>query len=125
MSTEPRTVRVNVLRTYRATVSEPDWCVGHGDDDAAQFRPDITHFGPEHRLTFNGEELLRVMLAQAPFARKSSRELCAYVEQAGYTASLDPASLYDLAAALDSAADQLRDFADQLTTLTSGEGDQR
>ncbi|MFE7446836.1 DUF6907 domain-containing protein [Streptomyces chartreusis] len=115
MSTEPHTVRVNVLRTYRLEVPEPTWCVGH--DDIAQFRRDITHYGPEHRLTFNGDELFKLMLAQSPLARNGSRDVEAYVEETGYTGSLDAAGLYDLAAALDHAADQLRTFADQHADL--------
>ncbi|MEV0183831.1 hypothetical protein AB0I54_31785 [Streptomyces sp. NPDC050625] len=46
MSTEPRTVTVNLLVTKPLEIEEPDWCVGHRDDHA-QFRPDLTHNGPE------------------------------------------------------------------------------
>lgn len=123
MSTEPEpnTVRLTVLRTYTATVPEPDWCAGHADDDPAQYRPDIHHFGPEHRLTFNGADLFKVMLAQSPFARNAGRGTCAYLEQAGGGIELDGPGLYDFAAALDSAADQLRDFADEHARLLGGE----
>jgi hypothetical protein len=120
VSTEPRTVRVNILRTYRLDIPEPDWCTGH--DDIAQRRVDLMHFGPEHRLTFNGDELFKLMLAQTPYARNAGRGVEAYVEQAHYTGSLDTAGLYDLAAALDHAADQLRAFADQHADLLDGGG---
>ncbi|OQD52742.1 hypothetical protein BM536_032045 [Streptomyces phaeoluteigriseus] len=115
-----RTVSVHVLRTYRLEVEEPDWCVD--PHEHAQHRSDITHYGPEHRLTFNGAALFRVMLAQTPMARKASRDTRAYIEHTNFTATLDAAGLYDLAAALDSAADQLRDFADQHEAFLAGGG---
>lgn len=75
---------------------------------------------PEHRLTFNGEPLFALMLAQAPFSERADSQVCAFVEQTKYAASLNPAGLYDLAAALDGAADQIRDFADQLAGIVTG-----
>lgn len=115
------TVRLNVLRTHRETVPEPDWCAGHASD-RAEFRTDITHFGPEHRLTFEGAELFKLMLAQSPFSAASSRNVGAYVEETGYTGTLDMIGLYSLAAALEGAADQIRAFADQHAHLLTGGG---
>ncbi|KUN03972.1 hypothetical protein AQI95_21270 [Streptomyces yokosukanensis] len=115
---EPRTVTVPTLDHGDVTVPEPDWCTGHGP--FPEHRADLTHYGLEHRLTYNGAELFRLMLAQTPLAERASREVCGYVEQAGYTGSLDQGGLYDLAAALDAAADQLRAFADQHAALLAG-----
>jgi hypothetical protein len=118
VSTE-RTVTLPTHDHGDVTLPEPSWCAGH-PNPRTQYRADLTHYGPEHRLTFNGEPLFVLMLAQAPLAERSSRDLTAYVEQSGYTGDLDPAGLYGLAAALDGAADQLRAFADQLAALLAG-----
>jgi hypothetical protein len=102
------------------TLEEPAWCAGHQDHHPGTYRADLTHYGPEHRLTFNGVELFRLMLAQTPYADRASRDTCAYVEQSGSTGSLTPAGVYDLAAALDHAADRMREFADRLAVLLDG-----
>jgi hypothetical protein len=120
VSTEPRTVTLPTLDAGDITLPEPVWCAGHADHRPDTYRADLTHYGPEHRLTFNGEELFRLILAQAPLSEPASRAVVAYVEESGYTGSLTPAGLYDLAAALEGAADQMRAFADQLTALLTG-----
>ncbi|MET9762089.1 hypothetical protein ABZ016_24035 [Streptomyces sp. NPDC006372] len=119
MTTEPRTVTLPTEDHGNVTLPEPSWCAGHRNPQP-QHRADLTHYGPEHRLTFNGSELFRLMLTQSPLAERASRDVGAYVEQSDYTGSLDPASLYDLAAALDTAADHMRVFADQLASLVNG-----
>lgn len=119
MSTEPRTVTLATEDFGPVVLPEPAWCAGHPDPHP-QYRTDLTHYGTEHRLTFNGRELFRLMLSQTPYAERESRDTCAYVEETGYTGSLDPAGLYDLAAALDHAADHMRDFADHLAVLLDG-----
>lgn len=116
---EPRTVTLPTSDHGDVTIPEPVWCVGHPDPHA-EYRSDLTHFGPEHRLTFDGQPLYTVMLAQSPLSEIASRKTCAYVEQSGHTGSLDAGGLYDLAAALDAAADQLRAFADQHSALLAG-----
>ncbi|MBE4789934.1 DUF6907 domain-containing protein [Streptomyces caniscabiei] len=118
--TEPRTITLPTEDHGPVTLPEPAWCRGHADHHPDSYLTDLTHFGPEHRLTFNGTELFRLMLAQTPYADRASRETCAYVEQSGYTGSLDPAGMYDLAAALDHAADRMREFADRLAVLLDG-----
>lgn len=117
MSSEPRTVTLPTVDHGDVVLTEPSWCVGHADHLPDSYRADLTHYGPEHRLTFNGATLFRLVVAQSPLADRASREVCAYVEQAGDSGSLDPVGLYDLAAALDHAADHMREFADQLTAL--------
>lgn len=118
--TEPRLITLPTEDHGTVTLEEPSWCRGHSDHHPGTYRTDLTHYGPEHRLTFNGQELYRLMLAQTPYAERASRQVCAYVEESGYTGSLTPAGLYDLAAALENAADRMRDFADQLATLHDG-----
>ena len=119
--TEPRLITLPTEDHGPVTLPEPDWCRGHSDHQPGTYRADVTHFGAEHRLTFNGSELFRLMLAQTPYADRASRQVCAYVEETGYTGSLDPAGLYDLAAALDHAADRMREFADQLAVILGGD----
>ncbi|KUL26630.1 DUF6907 domain-containing protein [Streptomyces regalis] len=120
MSTE-RTVTLPTIDQGDVTLPEPSWCAGH-PNPRPQYRTDLTHYGPEHRLTFNGEPLFALMLAQSPLSERASRNIEAYVEESGYTGSLTPAGLYDLAAALDQAADHMRVFADQMAALLAGGG---
>ncbi|WP_371670010.1 hypothetical protein OG985_21645 [Streptomyces sp. NBC_00289] len=115
----PRTVTLPTHDHGDVTLPEPTWCAGH-PNPRPQYRTDLTHYGPEHRLTFNGEPLFALMLAQSPLSERAGREVSAYVEESGYTGSLDPTGLYGLAAALDAAADQMRAFADQLSPLLGG-----
>jgi len=122
VSTEPRTVTLPTVDHGEITLPEPSWCAGHADHRPDSYRADLTHYGPEHRLTFNGQPLFRLVIAQTPLADRASREVCAYVEQIGDSGSFDPAGLYDLAAALDGAADHMREFADRLAAvLAEGE----
>jgi hypothetical protein len=118
--TEPRPITLPTVDHGEITLTCPAWCTGHADHHPGTYRADLTHYGPEHRLTFNGVELFRLMLAQTPHAERTSREVCAYVEETGYTGSLTPAGVYDLAAALDQAADRMREFADRLAVLLDG-----
>lgn len=76
MSTEPRTVHVNVLVTKSLEIDEPSWCVGH-DADRAQFRPDITHNGPE-------------VSAQIETGRGPAPFLTAWFSQSPYGARPEP-----------------------------------
>ena len=116
----PRTIVLPTEDHGPITLPEPAWCRGHADHLDDSHRCDLTHFGHEHRLTFNGIELFRLMLAQTPHADQADRETCAYVEQSGFTGSLDPVGLYDLAASLDHAADHMREFADRLASILDG-----
>ncbi|MDX3571946.1 DUF6907 domain-containing protein [Streptomyces sp. ID05-47C] len=120
MSTEPRTVTLATEDHGDVTLTEPDWCRGHQDHHPDSYRADITHYGTEERLTFNGEALYVVMLAQTPMSENADHDVSLYVEQAGHTGGFTPTGLYDLAAALDGHADRLRDLADQLARILAG-----
>ncbi|MFH9012518.1 DUF6907 domain-containing protein [Streptomyces sp. NPDC017943] len=122
MSTEPRTVDVHLLVTKTLQIDEPDWCAGH-DDDRAQFKPDITHYGPEHTITAGGYPLFRAMLAQSPYAEITPRTLGLYVEQQDLTGSYTPDEVEELADALVEAATRLRALGRELDALIEG-GDQ-
>lgn len=109
-----RTVTLPTLDRGSVTLAEPAWCAGHADHRPGH-RVDLIHCGPQLAATFHGQEFATACLVQAPFANRTSTAPAVSVsllEQA-----LDPVSLYVLAAALDSHADQLRELADQLAVL--------
>jgi hypothetical protein len=119
----PRTITLPTIDHGPVTLTCPAWCVGHPDHRPDTHRVDILHKGPDVTLTFRGGEILSAGLAQSPFASPSAPEfggrmVGVSVYPPGRT--LDPVSLYDLAAALDGYADQLRNLADQLTLLLGG-----
>ncbi|MET7651539.1 hypothetical protein [Streptomyces sp. NPDC005486] len=123
MSTEPRTVTLQTEDHGDVTLPEPSWCRGHDDHSPTMYRCDIVHYGTETVLAYQGAALYRVMLAESPYAtRPEQRAVVAYIEQADHTADFTPAGLYDLAATLDTHADRLRDFADQLDTIRNRGG---
>lgn len=122
MSTEPRTITLDTQDFGPVTLPEPSWCRGHDDHQPGSYRVDLTHYGTETVLTYQGAELWRVMVTASPYAtRPEDRPMCAYLEQGHYTGDFTPAGLYDLAATLDAHADQLREFADTLARLVDGE----
>lgn len=121
MSTEPRTATVNLLVTKPLEIDEPDWCAGHRDE-RAQFKPDITHFGPEQAVEFNGFEILRAMLAQSPYSERSSTAVALYVEASDFTGSYPPDGIEQLADALGQAAARLRVLGRDLTDVIAGGG---
>ncbi|MFJ3229793.1 DUF6907 domain-containing protein [Streptomyces sp. NPDC086787] len=114
MNAEPRTVTLRTLDHGNVTMPEPAWCAGHADHRPVD-RADLTHSGTETPLTFHGHTLWTALLSQYPFATDHATGL--YVEQGGFALTLDPVSLYSLAAALDTHADQLRALADQLAAI--------
>ncbi|MGW7239715.1 DUF6907 domain-containing protein [Streptomyces sp. NPDC054813] len=123
MSADPRTVQVNILTTRTLEIDEPDWCVGHRDD-RAQFKPDLTHYGPEHTITApDGDALLKVMLARSPFSERSSSALELYVEAGDYTGSCDQEGIEELADAMVQGAAQLRALGRQLAGIIERGGE--
>ncbi|MEU5339342.1 hypothetical protein AB0H18_00550 [Streptomyces sp. NPDC020766] len=120
---EPRTVTLATADHGDVTLDEPSWCIGHADHRPDDQRADILHRGPDVTLTFRGHHIADVGLVQSPFTvtdvpELSSRTPGVSVSLIGRT--LDPSGLYSLAAALDGYADQLRDLADQLSTILGG-----
>ncbi|MFG2473564.1 DUF6907 domain-containing protein [Streptomyces fagopyri] len=124
---EPRTVTLPTADRGEVTLPEPDWCRGHADHRPDTQRADITHNTHDIHLGTRDRAIGTAVLSQAPCSEHSTRGIYAFVGLAfesgpgGHT----PVALHDLAASLDTAADQLRDLADQLTTLTSNEGGAR
>lgn len=119
MSTQPRIAIVNLLVTKPLEIDEPDWCTGHRTD-SAQFKPDITHNGPEHPIEINGFPILLAMLSQAPYTECASSALCLYVEQGDFTGSYNPDEVEQLADALVETAAQLRVLGRSLADLLDG-----
>lgn len=77
MSTEPRTVHVNVLVTKSLEIDEPTWCVD--PHDTTQFRPDITHNGPEVSARINIRQrtvdFLTAWVAHSPYSDRAPQPL--------------------------------------------------
>ncbi|QDN58692.1 hypothetical protein [Streptomyces sp. S1D4-20] len=121
MSTEPRTAQVDVFVTKSLEIDEPDWCVGHRDD-LAQYKVDITHYGPEHAIASHGFDLFSARLGQSPFADRATSDLVLYVEQTNLTGSLNPDEVDALADALIEAAARLRELGRDLAAILDGGG---
>ncbi|MGW3936462.1 DUF6907 domain-containing protein [Streptomyces phaeochromogenes] len=120
MSTDPRTAMVELLVVKPLEIDEPEWCAGH-DDGRANFKPDVTHLGPEQTLNFRDETLWTLQVAQSPFASDAdARTIGMYVEQGDYAHTLDPAGLDELAATLVEQACVLRARARELSALLGG-----
>lgn len=118
MSTRPRTAPVEVIVAETMQVLEPDWCTGehHGLHHMA----DVGHQGPDVSLTFRGRHITEACLTQSPYAERATRDIEVSVSLTGQ--SYDATGVYELAAALDSYADRLRDLADQLVAIRAEEG---
>ncbi|GAA4999571.1 DUF6907 domain-containing protein [Streptomyces siamensis] len=116
MSTEPRSVVVNVLTTKALEIDEPDWCVDpHG---GAQFRPDLTHNGPEIAASFETSlgivTYLRAWISHAPYAALADEPLpIVAVELDAEVVTLDPASLRAFTATTRAHLDALDRLADE------------
>jgi hypothetical protein len=115
VSTEPRTVTLATCDAGDVILPEPSWCRGHADHRPDTHRVDLDHKGVEHRLTHNGALLWTMFIGQTPYAsRPEHRSPGVYVAQEGYAETHTRIALYDLAAALDAHADQMRALADEL-----------
>jgi hypothetical protein len=113
------TVTLETLDRGNVTIPEPTWCAGH-DDHAPVHRSDLTHYGPETRLTFRGAVLHRFRIGQAPFARLDTRELCGYLVQEEFAVSITPAGLQAFADVLVCHAGALRHEARKLAAILAG-----
>ncbi|MFC8433709.1 DUF6907 domain-containing protein [Streptomyces sp. NPDC057253] len=120
MSIEPRTATVNVFVTKPLTIDEPDWCAGH-PDDRAQYKVDITHYGPEHVLEAHGFQTLRALISSSPFSEHQPGPVL-YVEDGNFTGSYTPDEVEQLADALVESAEQLRALGRQLAEILAGGG---
>lgn len=124
MSTEPRTVTLATIDRGPVTILCPAWCSGHTHHDPQTQYADIIHSAPETSLTFRYTTLLAAGLVQSPHASEDTAPGLGgptpgvSVHPLGET--LDPVGLYELAAALDTYADHIRDLADKLDTLLAG-----
>jgi hypothetical protein len=123
VSTEPRTITLPTADYGDVTLPEPAWCTGHPNHQPDDQRADIHHSGPEVSLIWRGRHITDACIVQSPFTETDIPELSSRtpgVSVSVIARTLDPTSLYDLAATLDTYADQLRDLADQLDTLLGG-----
>lgn len=124
MSTERRTVTLVTSDHGDVTIPEPSWCAGHADHVPGH-RADILHLGPDVTLSFRGHHIADASLAQVPFAAPGDPEIGSPTPGVSISLigrALDARGVYELAAALDTYADRLRDLADQLLVIVA-EGD--
>ncbi|MET8409682.1 hypothetical protein ABZV34_16570 [Streptomyces sp. NPDC005195] len=117
MSTEPRTVNLPTADYGAVTLPCPEWCAGHADHRSDTRRADLAHSGPDVVLAFRGQQVSYACLDQAPYADTGPRHPQISLSLIGI--ALDAGGVYEFAAALDRYADQLRDLADQLDTITA------
>ncbi|WP_103542045.1 DUF6907 domain-containing protein [Streptomyces sp. SM1] len=117
--TEPRTITLATTDHGDVTISEPSWCRGH-EDHLPEERADLAHNTDDVILKWRGQPLVFACLDQAPYADTASRDVHVSVSLVGQ--ALDAREVYELAAALDTYADQLRTLADQLLVVRA-EGD--
>lgn len=119
--TQPRTVTVNTVDHGPVAFTCPPWCVTDHAAVPVGYRVDISHDGQKTPLRFNGQVLGDCLISQAPFAERGTRDIQGFVVVTyGEDRGFDPSGLYDLAACMDSHADQLRDLADQLSRILAG-----
>ena len=123
MSTEPRTVTVNVLVTNSLEIEEPEWCVDshHG----AHFRQDLTHNGPEIAAAFDTAlgtlRYMRAWISHAPYGLLAPEPLPVIaVEIGGDAVSVDPDGLRAFVAATRAHLDALEQFADEAERIRGG-----
>jgi hypothetical protein len=124
VSTEPCTITLATADHGDVTLPCPAWCAGHTHHDPESLRVDIVHAGPTVDCTHHGHTLLSAELVQSPYSTSSAPELGGRtpgVSVYPLARTLDPVQLYDLAATLDTYADQLRQMADHLDTLLGGD----
>lgn len=122
MNAEPRTVSVNVLVAKALEIDDPDWCVD--PHDGANFRPDITHNGPEisaHFDTPHGTaEYLTAWISHAPYAALAPEPLpTVAVEIDGGAVPLDPEGVRAFTAATRAHLDALDALADECERIRS------
>lgn len=115
--TEPRTITLATTDHGDVVLPEPSWCAGHADH-LPEERADLAHSGEDVVLQFRGQPLAYAALDQAPFAEHAPRDVQVSVSLTG--TAMDAREVYELAAALDRYADQLRDLADELAAILAG-----
>ena len=118
MTTDPRTVTVDVIVHKPLNIDEPDWCTGHPDARGG-YKVDIAHNGPEHVIAPAGRELFRAYLTQAPYS-SVDRTVGLYVEAAEITLTDTPEGVARFADELTAAAEELRLLARELARIHAG-----
>ncbi|GHH38156.1 DUF6907 domain-containing protein [Streptomyces candidus] len=115
-----RTVTIQTADHGGVTFPEPGWCLG--DHEVGGYRADLSHTGREVQLDYDDEALLLASFVQDPFATRGPRTVGLYVEQTGFSRTLDPDEVDQFADALVSHATVLRALPRQLAALRTWEG---
>ena len=125
MSTEPRTVRVDVLVTKSLEIDEPDWCV---DPHAgASFKADITHNGPEVAARVDTRrgpaEFLTAWVSRAPYSELAPEPLpLLAIEVGGDIINCDPDETRSFTNLVRAHCDVIDQLATELERVRESEG---
>lgn len=123
MSTEPRTVHVNLLVTKSLEIDEPTWCVD--PHDTTQFRPDITHNGPEISARVDIRQrtvdFLTTWISHTPYAQPEPEPLPTLaVEVGGDILNLTPDNVPAFTALVRAHLDVIEQLATELDRIRGG-----
>ncbi|WP_156722633.1 DUF6907 domain-containing protein [Streptomyces apocyni] len=122
MSTEPRSVIVNVLVASALEIDEPTWCVD--PHTGAQFKPDLTHNGPEINAQFDTRhgtvEYLTAWISHSPYADLDPDPLPTVAIEIDGVASLDPDQVRAFTATTRTHLDALDRLADECDRIRGG-----
>ncbi|EPD62402.1 DUF6907 domain-containing protein [Streptomyces sp. HGB0020] len=113
-----RTVTLATTDHGEITLPEPPWCAGHSHHDPNSRRVDLLHASPVTTLSGAGWQLGEALLFHAPYASLPPRGTVTLAFHTGPD-GLTPAGLYDLAAAMEAGAGQLRALGDQLAEVVA------
>ncbi|MGW6785374.1 DUF6907 domain-containing protein [Streptomyces sp. NPDC054987] len=113
-----RTVTVHTLDAGAITIPEPAWCLGH-PDGPAEYRTDVHHTGPAHRVDYAGRATLAAEPVAFPYGAHPVPP-SVHVEILIPAATMDPPGLEALAVVLDEQAAEVRRLALRLAVLRAG-----
>jgi hypothetical protein len=124
VSTEPRTVHVNVFVTKPLEIEEPEWCVGHAADHA-QYKADITHNGPEISARIDTRhgtaEFLTAWISHAPYSDLAPEPLpLLAIEVGGDILNCDPDGVHSFTQLVRAHCDVLDQLAIELQRVRDG-----
>jgi len=125
VSTEPRTVHVNVLVTKALEIDEPAWCVA--PHEGAQYKADITHNGPEVSASVEVRRglarFLTAWISQAPHSELAPEPLpLLAIEVGGDIINCDPDEVRDFTNLVRAHCNVLDQLARELERVRESEG---
>ncbi|MGW3724163.1 DUF6907 domain-containing protein [Streptomyces sp. NPDC000851] len=125
MSTEPRTVNVNILVTRSLEIEEPEWCAD--PHQGAQFMPDVTHNGPEISARIDTRHgtaaILTAWISHAPYGELAPEpQPVLAVEVGGDILNLDPDDVPTFTALVRAHLGRIEQLAAECARIRNGGG---